>query len=204
MTDPMPGAPGWLRAARTGCREALGRALDACRCYLMRIAREEVPPDLQVKGSASDLVQEAYLDASFAFARFHGDSEVELRAWLRQLLRRRIAKLGRRYRTTKKRQLRREQPREVCRSANHSDTELQATLPTPSALIMEEERSQALKQVLERLPEDYRRVIRLRYEEERSFEEIGALMERTSNAARLLWLRAIERVKHELRGSYGP
>ena len=31
-----------------------------------------------------------------------------------------------------------------------------------------------------------------------SFEEIGQLLGRTSNAARLLWLRAVERLKQEL------
>ena len=196
MTDSMPDASGWLRAARTGCRDALGSALEACRRYLLRIAHEEVPADLQVKGSASDLVQEAFLDASFAFERFHGDSEVQLRAWLRQILRRRIAKFGRRYRAAKKRQLGREQ--HPGQSSHSSGIELAAPLPTPSAQIMEEEQAQALQKVLERLPDDYRRVIRLRYEEERSFDEIGSLMERSANAARLLWLRAIERVKHEM------
>jgi hypothetical protein len=37
-----------------------------------------------------------------------------------------------------------------------------------------------------------------------SFEEIGRQLQRTANAARLLWLRAIERVKHELRDSDEP
>ena len=68
---------------------------------------------------------------------------------------------------------------------------------------MEAEQAQALYRVLDRLPDDYRRVIRLRYEEERSFEEIGLLMQRTGNAARLLWLRAIDQVKQELKVTDG-
>jgi len=64
---------------------------------------------------------------------------------------------------------------------------------------MAQEQAEALQQALGRLPDDYRRVILLRYQEDRSFEEIGRLMQRSPNAARLLWLRAIERVKHELR-----
>jgi RNA polymerase sigma-70 factor (ECF subfamily) len=204
MSNSTPDAPGWLAAARTGCRDALGRALEACRRYLLHIAQEEIPSDLMAKGSASDLVQEAFLDASNGFAHFHGDTETHLRAWLRQLLRRRIAKLGRRYRTTLKRRLSLERPVAGQRSGwidgNH---EVPADLPTPSAQVMDEEQSQALRHALDRLPADYRRVIRLRYEEERSFEEIGTLMQRTPNAARLLWLRAIERVKHELGASHG-
>jgi RNA polymerase sigma-70 factor (ECF subfamily) len=73
-------------------------------------------------------------------------------------------------------------------------------LPSPSTQLMAQEQAQRLLQALERLPEDYQRVIRLRYAERLSFEDIGRLMQRSANAARLLWLRAIERVKHELGG----
>jgi RNA polymerase sigma-70 factor (ECF subfamily) len=196
-------SPRWLTAARMGCHDALGQALQACRCYLLRIARQEVPADLQAKGSASDLVQDAFLDASRAFDRFHGESEVQLRAWLRQLLLRRIAKLGRRYRTTQKRCIQLEQPVDGVDGQGQQE-KIPAPSPSPSALVMGEEQTQALRQVLERLPDLYRQVIRLRYEEDRSFEEIGNLLQRSPNAARLLWLRAIERVKKELSASHGP
>ena len=41
-------------------------------------------------------------------------------------------------------------------------------------------------------------MIRLRYEEQRSFEEIGVLLDRTANASRLLWLRAVDALKLQL------
>jgi RNA polymerase sigma-70 factor (ECF subfamily) len=66
------------------------------------------------------------------------------------------------------------------------------------------ELEQSLQLALDHLPEDYRRVISLRYQEGRSFEEIGRLMQRTPNAVRLLWLRAIERVKLELGPPHEP
>ncbi|MCI0464317.1 MAG: sigma-70 family RNA polymerase sigma factor [Gemmataceae bacterium] len=189
----------WLSAARAGSREALGRALEACRRYLLHIAQQEVTPALQVKGSASDLVQETFLEAHRAFERFHGGSEAELRAWLRRLLLHHAAKLGRRYRTTQKRRLTREQALEAGIQFGHPMDDLRTALPTPSAQIIEQEQAEALQRALERLPDDYRRVILLRYQEGRSFEEIGRLMQRSANAARLLWLRAIERVRHSLR-----
>src|SRR5438874_2492265 len=159
--------PSWLLAARTGCRDALGRALEGWRHYLLRIAHEELPPDLQAKGSASDLVQEAFLEASHAFPQFRGDSEGQFRAWLRQLLRRRIAKLGRRYCLTQKRRLGLE--RSAAPGSQIDNNAVPADTATPSVQAMEDEQAQALRQVLERLPEDYRQVIRLRYEDERSF-----------------------------------
>ena len=54
---------------------------------------------------------------------------------------------------------------------------------------------------MERLPEDYRRVIQLRYREGLSFEQIGEVLERTPNSARKLWARAIERLKSDLRAT---
>jgi RNA polymerase sigma factor (sigma-70 family) len=121
---------------------------------------------------------------------------------LRQLLRRRIAKLFRRYRRTHKRRIALERPCQAASSSTGS-FQLAANAPTPSALVMEAEQTQALRRVVNRLPEEYQQVIRLRYEEERPFEEIGMLMQRTANGARLLWLRAIDRLQHELKVSDG-
>ena len=55
-----------------------------------------------------------------------------------------------------------------------------------------------LVRALERLPEDYRRVIILRYQEQLPFEEIGRLLQRSPDAARKLWARAVERLHEEL------
>jgi RNA polymerase sigma-70 factor (ECF subfamily) len=63
---------------------------------------------------------------------------------------------------------------------------------------MAHEQAEALRCALERLPDDYRRVLTLRYQEERSFEEIGGLMERSANAARKLFARAVERLQQEM------
>jgi RNA polymerase sigma-70 factor (ECF subfamily) len=185
----------WLQEARLGSRDALGNALEACRRYLLCVARHEMNPDLQAKGGASDLVQETFLEAHCDFKRFQGTSEVELRAWLRQLLHHRASKFGRHYRTTQKRRL----TREICQNAAALAASPKAKLPSPSAHLMADEQAQRLHFALEQLPDDYRQAITLRYVEQLSFEEIGRRMQRTPNAARLVWLRAIQRVKIELR-----
>ena len=50
-----------------------------------------------------------------------------------------------------------------------------AETPSPSRQAMAREQAEATRRALERLPEDYRRVLLLRYEEGQSFEEIGRL-----------------------------
>ncbi len=197
MTEPTAGAAQWLPAARAGSREALGKLLEAARQYLHSIAQQELDADLRAKNSPSDMVQETFVEVQRAFEHFRGDTEAELLAWMRQLLLNRVGKLRRRYRDTQKRRL----AREVALgddSTNGPAEGLAANMPSPSGQAMEHEQDQALQAALGRLPEDYRRVITLRYEEQLPFEEIGRLLQRSPDAARKLWARAVERLHEEL------
>jgi RNA polymerase sigma-70 factor (ECF subfamily) len=188
----------WLRAARAGSREALGHCLEACRRYLLRIAQQEIDPKLQAKAGASDLVQETFIDAQREFPRFQGDTEAELRAWLRQLFRFRLSKFLRQYRTTQKRLVGREVALDAGNSSGERGGGLEADVLSPSKEAIEHEEDQALRDAVARLPEDYRQVIVLRHQEGRSVEEIGQQMQRSAQAVRKLWARAVERLQHEL------
>jgi RNA polymerase sigma-70 factor (ECF subfamily) len=200
VNEPTGQAAPWLPAARAGSPEALGQALEACRDYLLRIAQVELVPDLQAKGGASDLVQETVLDAVRDFAHFQGNTEAELLQWLRRLLLNNLADFTRQYRDTAKRQIGHEVRLEGDDSSAERGGGLAAALPSPSGEAMAHEQAEAIRRAVERLPDDYRRVIVLRYQEERSFEEIGDLLGLTANAARKLLLRAVERVQRELEG----
>jgi RNA polymerase sigma-70 factor, ECF subfamily len=195
MAQPTPTVDECLRAARAGSRDALGRALEACRHYLLHIAREELDSVLQAKASASDLVQETFLEAQRDFPRFQGRTEAELLAWLRQALLHNLANLARHYRATAKRQVQREV--QLAPGSNGA-SELADAGPTPSARLQASERQQQVERALARLPADYREVILLRNQVRHSFEEVGRLMHRSADAARRLWSRAIERLQAEL------
>ena len=198
MTEPDGRAAQWLPAARAGSPEALGQALEACRDYLLRIAQRELGPDLQAKGGASDLVQETVLDAVRDFAHFQGKTEAELLQWLRRLLRNNLADFTRQYRDTAKRQIGQEVRLEGGDSSAERGGGLAAAWPSPSGEAMANEQAEAIRRAVERLPDDYRRVLVLRYQDERSFDEIGDLLGLTANAARKLLLRAVERVQRDL------
>lgn len=182
-----------LLSARAGSPEALGRALDACRRYLLLVAEKELDPDLKAKGGASDLVQETFLEAQRDFGQFHGTTEPELLAWLRRLLLNNVANFTRGFRQTGKRAVDLEVGLDGAAGASCGTT--------PSGHALEREQAAELSDALARLPDDYRRVITLRYLEERSFEEIGPLMDRSPDAARKLWARAMERLRDEWQGS---
>jgi RNA polymerase sigma-70 factor (ECF subfamily) len=185
-----------VTAARAGSAEALGRLFEACRGYLLTVAEGGLAADVKVKEAASDLVQDTFLEAQRDFARFNGATESELLAWLRRLLLNNVANVSRRYRTGK---------RSVEREAalnGRANQELQANVTaesdSPSGPAVAKEQAAALARALERLPDDYRRVLRLRYEEGRPLVEIAAMMGRSANAVRKLFARAVERVQQEV------
>jgi RNA polymerase sigma-70 factor (ECF subfamily) len=188
----------WLSAARAGSQEALGQALEACRRYLLQIAQQELDPALQAKGGASDVVQETFLEAQRDFDHFHGGSDAELRAWLRQLLLHHLYKLARRYRTTQKRAAGREVPLEAAEQSNGAPV---AASASPSVQAMAHEQADAVRRALTRLSDDYRQIIVWRYQEHRSFEEIANRMNRSETAVRKLWARAVERLQQEMKKS---
>jgi RNA polymerase sigma-70 factor (ECF subfamily) len=188
----------WLPAARAGSAQALGEALEACRGYLLLIAQRELGPDLQAKAGASDLVQQTFLEAQRDFARFQGDEEGEWLAWLRRLLLNNLANFVRDYRETAKRQVSREIRLPEVYSSRPGDLAPPAPAPTPSKQAMAHEHAAIVLVALDQLPPDYRQVVMLRYQDEKSFEEIGAIMGRSANAVRKLWLRALERLKQDL------
>jgi RNA polymerase sigma-70 factor (ECF subfamily) len=186
-----------LPAVRSGSPDGLGRALDRFRDYLLAIANRQLDSALQAKGGASDIVQETFLEAQRDFDQFGGTTGSELRAWLVRLLMNNVANFARHYKATGKRELK----REVALPGDpHSGITggLAADTPTPSVEAMAEERAEAVRRAVDRLPEDYRRVILLRNREDRPFDEIARLMGRSENAVRKLWFRAVELLQHEL------
>jgi len=192
-----------LAEARGGSREALGEALQACRDYLLLVANKELDPGLQAKGGASDLVQQTFLEAQRDFAQFHGNSEAELLAWLRHLLMNNLADFSRSFRQTAKRGIEREMSLAGSVFAGIAKDGLLADTATPSRQAMIHEQDVALAHAMNQLPDNYRQVLIWRYQEDCSFEEIGKLLNRSANAARKLWLRAVERLKQELEKPHG-
>jgi RNA polymerase sigma-70 factor (ECF subfamily) len=188
-----------LPAARAGSPEALGQALEVYRNYLLLVAERELDSVLQAKAGASDLVQETFFEAQRDFGQFHGSSEEELRAWLRRLLLNNVANFTRHYHAGK-RQVGRELPLEPSSWSGTLGGGLPAETPSPSGQAVEHEQAEAVRRALERLPERYAQVLRWRYEEQRSFEEIGRLLQCTPKAAQKLWARALRRLQLELKG----
>jgi RNA polymerase sigma-70 factor (ECF subfamily) len=192
-----------LERARGGDREVLGRALESCREYLLLIAARGLDADLIAKGGPSDIVQDTLLGAYRDFDAFSGCSRDELLAWLRKILQNNLAVHRRRYRGTRKRQV----SLEIQTGGSSGAVAFHGLLcdsATPGTAAMRSEQSAALIAALERIADDYRRVI-IWYQYERlTFEQIGERLGRSADAVRKLWSRALIRLTEELGPAHDP
>jgi RNA polymerase sigma-70 factor (ECF subfamily) len=191
----------WIIEARAGSEVALAGLLQFSRQYLLLIANEEMPADLQAKAGASDLVQETQMEAAAAFAGFRGHTAAELLAWLRQILLHNLQDFTRRFGEAEKRRASREVPLDQPDSQQSSGYDVIGDASSPSRDLRRKEQDVAIERAMAELPEDYRQVILWHHREDCSFEEIGRRLGRSEGAARKLWARAIQQLQDRMRVS---
>jgi len=191
-----------LEQARTGDRAVLGRLLEHYRSYLLLLARVEIGRQLRSKLDASDLVQEAFLEAHRHFDGFRGEEERQFLAWLRSILAGTMANQVRRYLGTQGRDVRLEQ--QLADSFDRSSMALGAALTcpasSPSQQVARREQGVQIASALAQLAEDYRVVIVLRHLEGLTFPQVAQRMGRSVDSVEKLWLRALGRLRQLMGG----
>ncbi len=181
-----------LNDARSGTAAQVWVLVLAYRDYLLRLSADRLSPALRAKAGPSDLVSDTLVEAYQSFAAFRGRTEGEFVAWLRRLLAHNLANFERRYAGTAMRQVGRE-----TRLTSHPDAAA-APGPSPSALVLADEQAAAVQAGLDRLTPDHRAVVVWHNVDGLPFDEIGRRMNRTADAARRLWARAIDQLQHTL------
>jgi RNA polymerase sigma-70 factor, ECF subfamily len=185
---------------RHGHQESLAILLDLYRPYLLATARARLEDRLKAKAGPSDLVQETLIEANHAWQRLEEKpkTEEEFRLWLRNILMAQFKALRRRYYRAQRRSLSREWSLDDDESkhlverlvADHSDT--------PSGRFDRKMAIERLEGALGRLAPAYRQIILWRNRDGWQFAKIGARMNRSTDAARMLWGRAMRQLKKEL------
>ena len=180
-----------LRRARDGGDEALGELIKSCQDYLLLIANQEMGANFRGKLGASDVVQSVLALAQQKIGDFRGTTNKELLAWMRAILRNEITSKHRHFGAAK-----RDIQREV-KLEDATGTGLGLTDPglSPRADVMQEDEAAKLRTALGKLPQDYRTVVLLRTWEQLPFDEVGRQMNRSADAAKKLWARAIRRLQ---------
>jgi RNA polymerase sigma factor (sigma-70 family) len=178
-------------AAKGGDPAARWRALEACRDYLRLVVRRgRLTEDAGVQAT-SDLVQGTVVDAWGQFSKFRGQSPVQLRAWLRTILVHASLKARRRAGAR--------------RLVSWPTADIApATNPSPSQAAQRKAAGKALDAALAELSERHRTVIHLRLWDRLSFGEIGERMDLTEDAARMLYGRALGKLRESIRPGHDP
>ena len=189
-----------IEDAREGDAEPLGQLLEFYRNYLTVLATTQLDRRLRRRMNPSDLVQETMLAAHRDFGQFRGISERELLAWLRQILINCLHHAIETHLKAKMRDVRCEVSIEqmgasLDRSVVNFGQILADRGPSPSAASRKRERSVAFADQLAKLRPDYRDVLILRNLQGLSFDEIAERMDRKAGAVRMLWLRAIDKLR---------
>jgi RNA polymerase sigma-70 factor (ECF subfamily) len=191
---------GLLAAARDGAAAPFGQLLQVYRNYLTVLATTQLDRRLRRRVSPSDLVQEAMLAAHRDFGQFQGHTQRQFLAWLRQILINCLHRAIETHLKTKMRDVRCEVSIEALHASLDRSTADLAGLfadpaPSPGAPLRAHERAIAVANQLAALRPDYRDVIIMRNLQGLSFEDIASRMERNPGAVRMLWLRAMEKLK---------
>jgi RNA polymerase sigma-70 factor (ECF subfamily) len=205
------GVHSMLRAARQGSVENLGRLLQTYRNYLTILASAQLDPGLRRRLNPSDLVQEAMLSAHRDFGQFRGASEGEFVAWLRQILINCLHHTIDANVKAQARNVRREVSLDgIGHSVDQSIAQLALFLkdrgPSPSMHAQQQEDVVTLSNLLASLRREYRDVIVLRSIQGLPFEQVAERMGRRPGTVRMLWLRAMEKLRQvqEEQGTVEP
>ena len=172
-----------LRKARDGSEEALDELFREVGPRLLALIRLRLGPDLRHRIESQDILQVTLLKAFLSIQQFEGAGQRSLLGWLGAIARNEIYDQidfqGRK---------RRDRALEVPLEGRIE--RLEARLRTEVSRLHLQARELQLEQALERLSEEHRQVIVLREFEELSFREIGEHLDRSSDACRMLMVRA--------------
>jgi RNA polymerase sigma-70 factor (ECF subfamily) len=176
------------------------RPLEGYRDYLRLLARTQLGTRLQAKLDASDVAQQAILQAHEARWQFRGTTEAEKLAWLRAILANVLAAAARRFEASA-RDVGRERSLEggLELSASRLECLLVGDQTSPSQRAVRCEELLLLAAALTRLPEDQRQVVELHHLKGLPVAEVAAQMGRSRAAVVGLLFRGLKKLRQLLR-----
>jgi RNA polymerase sigma-70 factor (ECF subfamily) len=157
----------FLQSAKAGSRSGLGKLLESFRPSLESMAVRRLGQRLRRRMSSSDLVQETMLSAGKEFDSFRGASPDEFQNWLRELFHSRLVDGLRRHQVAEMR-------RQDLEDDRASLSGIADQNPTASKLAALNEDARQLLNALRDMPSEYQTILRMRYLDDRTFEDMAA------------------------------
>ncbi len=202
MTDVQPDTEELLRRTGAGDRGARGALLERHRARLWRMIALRLDPRLAARVDPSDVVQDVLAEADRRLDRYVRKRPLPFYPWLRQLAVDRLADQHRRHLRAGRRSVAREE-QEPWSLPDASAAELMDRLlapgDSPSAAVRKDEVRDRVRAALEAMAEQEREVLILRYLEQLSAREVGAVLGITEAAAKKRALRALLRLRELLK-----
>ena len=180
-----------IELAKLGDEAAISKIVNKFQSYLSFVANSRMEPSLAGFVSPSDVVRDTIAGLPQKIGAFVGESEQELRAWLRASLCNTL-KNAQRFHLQEKHSFTNER--------NLPSTRFE-DCQTPSKRI-ESIKRVAIEKGLKAISDEDQKVLRMRHQEGMAFVEMGKALDVSADAARMSWAQAIERLKTHL-SKYG-
>ena len=205
--SPETEAPLLARAA-AGDGAAWGALLTAHQQRLTRMVAFRLDPRLRGRVDATDVVQDAFAEASAHRADYFGaEPGVPLFLWLRGVVSNKLLEVTRHHLGTRMRDAKRELPLDGWRGPNDTSgllcDQLTAGLTRPSVAVAREEVKARLAAALEAMHPTDREVLAMRHFEQLTGAEAAQVLGIEERAAAKRYLRALKRLKAILAGMPG-
>jgi RNA polymerase sigma-70 factor (ECF subfamily) len=197
----------WVRRIAAGDQEALAEAFTRYRGRLRRMVLLRLDRRLQGRVDASDILQEAYLDAARRAGEYAANPALPLFLWLRLLTGQRLLTVHRQHLQTKMRDVGQEVSLYRGALPQASSVSLAAQLlgrlTSPSLAAMRAEMQLRLQEALNEMDPLDREVLTLRHFEELTNGETARVLGIQKSAASNRYIRALQRLRKVLSGIPG-
>jgi len=186
-----------MERAIRGEESARHALLGLHRDDLRRMVEARLDRRISMRVDASDVVQDALIDAWRRLDGYLRDRPLPFLAWLRQIVGERIVDTHRRHISAQCRGIQREE--RLLEISNESAVVLARRLftndPSPSKLLVRKEFQERLKQALVSLPSKDREILVMRHIEQLGTVQIASALGITEGAVKARLLRALQRLR---------
>lgn len=191
-----------LQSIKAGDRDAINRLLDRHREALRRMVDMRLDPKIRQRVDASDVVQEAMMEANRRMETFLENPGMPFHLWIRQIATDRLIDQHRRHRVSKKRSVDLEQAPVVASNLDHSTIQfgpqLQDRELTPAEAAIRAEMQRRFEEAIEEMDEHDQEIIVMRHFEKLSNQEVANVLGLSEPAASMRYLRAVRRLQKQL------
>jgi RNA polymerase sigma-70 factor (ECF subfamily) len=188
-----------IERLRNGQHDALAELFARYRSQLRRMVELRLDPRVATRVAPSDVLQDAFLDASARVEHYFRKEGVSFYVWLRLVVNQSLVDLHRRHLEAKKRGVDREAASAWTPATSISlARQLVAQMESPSQVVRQEETLAQVQLALEGLEPLDREILTLRHFEELSNNEVAELLGLQKAAASNRYVRALARLREAL------